>query len=460
MIIGLDVGGTHTDAVLLDNCGLVRDVKVATNPADLYRTVIDCLEKLLAGQDVDAVRRVVLSTTLATNMVVQQLLPRVGMVVAAGPGIDPEHFRVGELYYRVRGALDHSGRELEPLDDEELNALGARFKELGLSEVGVVTKFSVRNPVHELHIARVLSTYVDKVFVGHMVGGALSFPRRITTTYLNAAVYQVHSQFFSSVRASLKQKGINLPVRVLKPDGGNMNVDSSFDFPAQTILSGPSASVMGALAHSPQDKTSLVLDIGGTTTDMAVIYRGAPVIAPHGVEIGENKTLIRALFTRSVGIGGDSVVRVRDGKLMVGPQRAGVAMALGGPRPTPTDALCVLGMFEEGEKEYAESGLRGIADDLGCTVEETAEKILDTCCRGIMAAADELLTEMNSRPVYTVHEMVEGLQLEPDVLLVLGGPAGQFVERLKEVSPVRYVLLRTGRWQTQSAVPWPALPAR
>ena len=430
MIIGLDGGGTHTDAVLLGAQGLVRDVKVNTDPADLYVTVMNALERLLAGQDVDAVRRVVLSTTLATNMVVQHQLPRVGMVVAAGPGLDPELFRLGENYHRVRGSLDHSGRELEPLDDAEINALGARFKEQGLSTVGVVTKFSVRNPTHEQHIARILETYVDKVFVGHMISGALSFPRRIATTYLNAAVFHVHSHFFASVQASLKHKGINLPVRVLKPDGGNMNVESSLGYPAQTILSGPSASVMGALAHAPADKTCLVCDIGGTTTDMAVIYRGAPVIAPNGIEIGGIKTLVRSLLTKSIGIGGDSVVRVRDGQLFIGPQRAGAAMALGGLRPTPTDALCVLGMFEQGNIEYAEAGLSSIAADLGCSVTEAAERILDCCCREIMEAAREMVDEMNSKPVYTVHEMLDGLQLQPDMLLVLGGPAEQFSRRL------------------------------
>lgn len=431
VIIGLDVGGTHTDAVLLGGEGLIRDVKVNTDPADLYVTVMSALEQLLEGQDVDAVRRVVLSTTLATNMVVQHDLPRVGMVVAAGPGLDPEHFRQGE-YYRVRGALDHSGREIEPLDDSELNAVGARFKEQGISTVGIVTKFSVRNPTHELHMARVLETYVDKVFVGHMISGALSFPRRIATTYLNAAVFNVHSRFFSSVQASLKHKGINLPLRVLKPDGGNMNVESSLGYPAQTILSGPSASVMGALAHASQNSTCLVCDIGGTTTDMAVIYRGAPVIAPNGIEVGGLKTLVRSLHTHSIGIGGDSVVRVREGRVIVGPQRAGAAMALGGTRPTPTDALSVLGMFHDGEKSYAEAGIGVIARELGCEIEEAANRIIAHCCQEIVSAASSMLEEINSKPVYTVHEMLEGVKLQPDMMLVLGGPAGQFVEPLRK----------------------------
>lgn len=431
VIIGLDVGGTHTDAVLIGRQGLVRDVKVSTDPDRLYDTVIEALTRLLADQDVAEVRRVVLSTTLATNMVVQDKLPPAALVVAAGPGLDPEMFRVGPHYYRVQGALDHSGRELSRVDDAEVHVIGAKLREAEVQTAGVVTKFSVRNPAHELRIAGILESYVEKVFVGHLFSGALSFPRRIATTYLNAAVYSVHTRFFSAVHRSLQSMGITVPIRVLKPDGGNMNLDSSLTYPAQTILSGPSASVMGAIAYAPKDKTCLVLDIGGTTTDMAVIYNGSPVIAPNGIEIGGYKTLIRALLTRSIGIGGDSTVRLLDGRIVIGPERSGVAMAQGGPEPTPTDALCLLGLIEDGDRQLAAAGLADMASQLCLGVDFLAERILDTACDEIIRAAGEMIDHINSRPVYTVHEMYEGVKLRPDHVLVLGGPASQFAGRLK-----------------------------
>jgi len=430
VIIGLDVGGTHTDAVLLGADGLIRAIKVNTDPDRLYDTVIKAFDRLLAGQDVGEIRRVVLSTTLATNVVVQNRLPPVALLVSAGPGIDPEHFRIGSHYFRVKGALDHRGRELEPVDEKEIHRIGEELRALELPAVGVVSKFSVRNPAHELEIARILESYVEKVFVGHLFSGALSFPRRIATTYLNAAVYPVHARFFTAIHQSLESKGVSVPIRLLKPDGGNMNMSSSLAYPAQTILSGPSASVMGAIAYAPKDKTCLVLDIGGTTTDMAVIYNGAPIIAPHGIEIGRYKTLIRALLTRSIGIGGDSVVRVQEGQLVIGPDRVGLAMAHGGPQPTPTDALCLLGLAEEGDRAAAERGLAGLAGELQLSQEALAQLILDTACRQIMQAAREMVDHINSRPVYTVHEMYEGIKVRPDHILVLGGPAGQFAGRL------------------------------
>ena len=104
MIIGLDVGGTHSDAVLFDSRGLVCDIKVPTNPDNLYETLLTAFDLLMEGQRPEDVKRLVLSTTLATNMVVQKTLPPVAMLVSGGPGVDPEHFRVGDHYYVVRGA--------------------------------------------------------------------------------------------------------------------------------------------------------------------------------------------------------------------------------------------------------------------------------------------------------------------------------------------------------------------
>lgn len=430
MIIGLDVGGTHTDAVLLGDAGILHSVKVTTESERLFETVIETLEQLMAGRDKADVTRIVLSTTLATNMVIQKQLPKVGVVVAGGPGLNPEYFRVGGEYHIVSGALDHSGREIEHLDEEKLETIGRELQSKGVGCAAVISKFSVRNPAHERRMAELLSPYVETLFMGHTLSGALSFPRRIATTYLNAAVYPIHKTFFEAVTRSLKVQGLTVPIRILKPDGGTMGIEASLTYPAQTILSGPSASVMGALASADSGKTSLVLDIGGTTTDMAILLGNSPIIAPHGIEIGQHKTLIRALHTESIGVGGDSVVRLDDGNITIGPDRQGVAMAYGGPQVTTTDALAVLGLLDDGDKALAAAGLGQLARQLGIDSREMAEKIFDTACRLILSSAGKMVEKVNSRPVYTVHDMYEGLQVRPDRLLVLGGPAKQFARRL------------------------------
>jgi N-methylhydantoinase A/oxoprolinase/acetone carboxylase beta subunit len=174
------------------------------------------------------------------------------------------------------------------------------------------------------------------------------------------------------------------------------------------------------------------------------------VIAQNGIEIGSYKTLIRALLTKSIGIGGDSVVRVRDGHLAIGPDRCGVALAHGGPQPTPTDAMCLLGMIEQGDRDKAAAGLTAIGAELGLTALETAETIIDSVCRAIIHAAGEMVERINSRPVYTVHEMCEGVKIRPDHLLVLGGPAGQFAGRLARMFDGRVVVVPN--WRVANAI--------
>jgi N-methylhydantoinase A len=235
----------------------------------------------------------------------------------------------------------------------------------GIGCLGVVSKFSIRNPAHEIAIHDLLGDRFEKVFLGHRIAGRLNFPRRIATTFLNASVYPIHKDFFEAVVNSLAQKGLSMPIRILKPDGGNMRFDASIDHPAQTILSGPAASVMGSVAFAPKDEACLVLDIGGTTTDMAVMVNGVPLLDPMGIRIGDRKTLIRSLETVSIGVGGDSVVRVVDGKIHIGPDRLGMAMAYGGPVPTPTDAIFTLGIGEGGDPQKAKEAIQSVADALG-----------------------------------------------------------------------------------------------
>jgi N-methylhydantoinase A/oxoprolinase/acetone carboxylase beta subunit len=450
MIIGLDMGGTHTDVVLLDRKGLVRDVKVPTDSNDLFQTVLRGLEEISRGVDLSLIRRMVLSTTLTTNTIIQGKTPAVGMIVCGGPGIDPELFRTNTYYHVVSGAVDHRGREIAPIDADEIRAVARQLQSEGILYVGVVGKFSTRNPEHELAIADVLKGSFDKIFLGHKISGQLNFSRRIATVYLNASVYPIHKRFFEAVEQSLEQRGFGAPIRILKADGGNMNFQSSIDFPGQTILSGPAASVMGAVGFAAADGATLVMDIGGTTTDMAVLVDGVPLLNPNGITVGGYKTLIRALETYSIGIGGDSCVSVKNGKIRIGPRRYGPAMAYGGSVPTPTDALAVLGKIRDGNHEKALAGIGEVAGQLGISAEMAAYQIFDQTCREIMDGAAQMVARINRQPVYTVHELLEGHQVHPASILVLGGPAPFFVDRLGDLSgwPVRLV----PKWGVANAI--------
>jgi N-methylhydantoinase A/oxoprolinase/acetone carboxylase beta subunit len=429
----LDVGGTHTYAVLLSDKGVEKSVKVSTDHADLFNTVLAGFTQLLESIDPARIERAVISTTLTTNAIIQQTMEPVGMIVSAGPGIDPEFFRTGEHYYAVSGSINHRGREKAPVNEIQIQDIAKKLVDAGLEYVGVVSKFCVRNPSHEILIKRILNKYFKKVFLGHHVSGNLNFPRRIATTHLNAAVFSLHKSFFEAVKNSLREKGLTVPIRILKADGGTMSLEASMHFPGQTVLSGPAASIMGAIPYAPEAQDAIVLDIGGTTTAIAFLVDKAPLLEPVGIQRGRYKSLIRSLRTDSKGIGGDSVLRVKDGNLTIGPDRQGPAMAFGGPLPTPTDAMIVLNVMDTGDRDKAVAGIELIARELGLSIEDTAEKVFKTCCTIILKKTFEMIDQINSQPVYTVHDFLEGYKLSPQKILVLGGPAPYFAQKIEDL---------------------------
>ncbi len=450
MIIGLDVGGTHTDVVLLGENGVEREIKVPTDHADLFNTVLSGLEKVSAGIDHKEIERAVLSTTLTTNAIVQNKTALAGMIVSGGPGIDPGNYRTNEHYYCVSGSIDHRGRETEPIDSNRIEKIGNQLLKDGVRLLGVVSKFSVRNPAHELQIKKILGDSFEKFFLGHAVSGKLNFPRRIATTYINAAVYPIHKDFFEAVRRSLAHKGFSMPIHILKADGGTMNFESSLDYPGQTILSGPAASVMGSIAFATAGEENLVLDIGGTTTDMSILMDRTPLLNPLGIGLGPYKTIIRSLETLSIGIGGDSRVRVEDGELKIGPERIGSAMAYGGPAPTPTDAMAVLGILGDIDKEASLRGLKPIAEEMKMDVEQAAREIFDRTCGRIVECARRMVDEINRKPVYTVHEVYEDYTVKPSKVLVLGGPANCFADQLAKMFDLEVKVVP--RWTVANAI--------
>lgn len=445
MIIGLDVGGTHTDVVLVGEEGLINTVKVPTEHDNLFASVLNGLEKVSKGTSPEKIQRIVLSTTLTTNAIAENKIEPVGLIVSCGPGINPEFFRIGSYFYRVSGSIDHRGREIQPIDSSEVEAVSAKIRSEGLKAVGVVGKFSTRNPSHENQIVEIVKgssgNSIEYILAGHRVSGNLNFPRRIATVYLNAAVYPIHRDFFQAVVESLKAKGLKTPIYILKADGGTMSLKASLKFPGQTILSGPAASVMGAVPYANTETESVVLDIGGTTTDIAVLVKGVPLLEPLGIELGGFKTLIRALKTRSIPVGGDSHVKVIGGRVIIGPERKGPAMAFGGSTPTPTDALIFMGLMQQGNRARAEEAVKSVAEELNVSPYEAATTIYNTFCNDIVLAVNEMIEDINKRPFYTVQEYFEDYRIRPKEILALGGPAPFVADGISSRSglPVRVV---------------------
>ncbi|MEQ2130015.1 hydantoinase/oxoprolinase family protein [Caldanaerobacter subterraneus KAk] len=441
MIIGLDMGGTNIDGVIVEKGKIIKTIKKPTNRDNLFNSIWTALKELLSGYDNTKIERINLSTTVSTNAIVENKLSPVGMIIQPGPGLPYDFLACGDENVFISGYIDHRGEIIKDFNLFEIKNAIKLFKEKNIKAYAVVTKFSIRNPSIEMKIKEILENEIPNSFItmGHTISGKLNFPRRVYTSYLNSAVYSVFNEFLNNIKKSLEKEGINAPVFILKADGGTMNISTAEKKPVETILSGPAASLMGINAMLPTNEDAILLDIGGTTTDIFFLADGVPLFEPWGIRIGKYKTLIRAIYSVSIGLGGDSSICVRNGRIKIGPQREGVPYAFGGPKPTPTDAMITLELIDEEafclthdnvKKAYEAMTLLG--KELNLSAKDMAKLILSTMGDIIKNKVDELLHEINSRPVYTVKELLYGKKIKPKLINIIGGPSKVLAPVLEE----------------------------
>lgn len=423
MIIGIDMGGTHIDGVIIDHGTIIKTIKNNTDRNDLFGTIQTTLQQLLENIDKTKITRINLSTTVSTNAIVENKVSKVGMIVQSGPGMLHDFSTAGDQLRSVSGYIDHRGSVVKGVAQDEIQASTAEFIAHGIEAVGVVSKFSTRNPSHELAIAELMASDFDSITTGHSLSGKLNFPRRVHTTYLNAAVSSTFNTFAENIKKSLTEQGVAAPVFVLKADGGTMDLATAKNIPVESILSGPAASFMGLSALFSDTTDGVLLDIGGTTTDIFFLVNGVPLFEPLGISIGQHKTLIRSIYSVSIGIAGDSFVRVENNAIKIGPQRMGRPIAFGGEHLTPTDAMVALDKIDAVNKEQALLAVDNVAEQLGLTRTATATKILATMAEFIQQQVADLLANINAQPVYTVKEVLENKTIDPTFIHVIGGPA-------------------------------------
>ena len=434
MYIGIDAGGTHTDAAVVEQGKVVAIAKVVTRHDDLPASVREALAAL-RGVDVRRAARVTLGTTLAVNAVVQGKTDAVGLLLSAGPGLAPERSALGNFVHVAAGGLDHRGCEVTPLDVSGVAEAARAWGAAGVRACAVVGKFSPRNPAHEQRMAEALSAALPQAAVtrGHALSGALNFPRRVATAYYNAAVSRLHNRFIDAVEAAFREAGINAPVRLLKADGGAVPLSLSRREPVQSILSGPAASVMGLLALCPEvaAQDALLLDVGGTTTDIALYVDGSPVLDRDGMRLNGRSTLVRSLATLSIGVGGDSLIRRQDGAIVTGPLREGPAAAFGGAAATLLDALNVLGPRQAGDAAASRAAVETLAAAWGMPANAVAQAAVDSALGKMAEAVQTLTARVNAAPVYTLAALLEHKQVTPARAWLVGGPADMLRSRLE-----------------------------
>ena len=428
------MGGTHIDGVIIKDNKVINKVKKPRDRDDLFASIWKTLEELLRDYDKSDIKRINLSTTVSTNAIVEDEVSRVGMIIQPGPGMTSDFLACGDENAFISGYVDHRGIVVEDLDIAEVERAKKLFEEKGIDAVAAVSKFSTRNPHNERNIEKILGEKFETITLGHRMSGKLNFPRRVFSAYLNSAVWDTFNDFSKNIKKSLEREGVDADIFILKADGGTMDIKTAEERPVETILSGPAASFMGISSMIDSYDDAILLDIGGTTTDIFFLADGVPLFQPQGAKISDYNTLVRAIYSVSIGLGGDSSISIKDGEIQIGPTREGRPYAFGGPSPTPTDAMIYLGLMDipEGASgEKAEEAIETLSERFNMTPKDTGELILNTMASIIKNKTDELLSEINSKPVYTVRELLHGKRVKPKFINIIGGPASVLASRIE-----------------------------
>ena len=334
LVIGLDTGGTYTDAALLDTAtGTVRATgKSLTTRDDLSIGVGGAIRRVLEDFDGSAadIGLVSLSTTLATNAVVEGVGGRVGLLMI---GFDETSLQRADLaralgqdpVFFINGGHAADGAPQAQLDEAAIReAVNATEGEV--SAYAVAGHFATRNPAHESRTRDLLRDLTGApVTCSHELSSSLGGPRRALTAVLNARLINLLDRLVAATEGIMADEGLSCQLMVVKGDGSLLESGYARSRPVETVLSGPAASLAGA-AFLAGTRTAMVADIGGTTTDIALLQNGAPRLKPDGALVGGWQTMVEAADIRTCGLGGDSEVtpvgRGTAGGLTLGPRRA------------------------------------------------------------------------------------------------------------------------------------------
>ena len=383
LLLGIDTGGTFTDAVVMDGdaTSVIAKAKVPTTHHDLVQGVTAAIDSVLGegsggAFDPASIGLVSVSTTLATNALVeghgepaclvlagfgktelerlQTSLSEAGLRTADLDSGNTDSKKAADaLLVPVAGGHDALGDELAGIDEAVIATVAADTKDR-VTAYAVATQFSVRNPSHEQAIAAVLtSTTGHPVTRSHELSARLDGPRRAITALLNARLIGMVARLQHAVRAALDGAAITAPLMMVRGDGSLVSAELLARRPIETILSGPAASVVGAQFLATDGHTAgphgspakpgraIVVDIGGTTTDIASIVDGRPEITADGASVAGYHTMVEAIDITTSGLGGDSEVRVDTGDTAfgLGPTRAIPLSCLAGSHPDIVDAL-------------------------------------------------------------------------------------------------------------------------
>ena len=432
--IGVDVGGTNTDAVLVDGSTVVRSHKTATTP-DVTSGVATALAAVLAEVDDPRVDAVMIGTTHFTNAVVEQrglnsvAAVRIGLPASASlpPFVDwPEDLaRVARAgVHMVAGGHEYDGRPIVPFDSEAMREVASSIRESGVTSVAVTSVFSpMTAECEEAALAILLSEAPDlRVTLSHALG-RIGLLERENAALLNAALADLAEKTVSALQSAVEAAGLACPLLITLNDGTVATTDTVTRYPVLSFASGPTNSMRGAAFLSGM-ADALVADVGGTTTDVGCLVRGFPREANNAVEVGGVRTLFRMPDLLSVGLGGGSIV-ASEGRT-VGPESVGyrireAARVFGGSTWTATDVGAVLGWIDLGSE--ANERARTLTEDTPGGGSDRPGSFFRTAASAIHERLGEAVDRMKT-------------EARPEPLIAVGGGAFLIPDELSGISEV------------------------
>lgn len=406
MRIGIDVGGTNTDAALMDGSRVLGACKSPTT-SDVGAGIVTALKKVLGmtGVSASAIRAVMIGTTHFTNAVVERkrLLEvaavRLGLPATSAlpPMTDwPRDLAdtLGRHTFMVKGGHEFDGREIAPLDEAEIIRIGHEIRQRGLKSASVTSVFSPVTSQMEVRAANILRDIVPdlSITLSHEIG-RVGLLERENASVMNASLADLSRAVVSSFRNALKELSIDAPFFISQNDGTLMAPDYVERYPVLTFASGPTNSMRGAAALAGE-KDAMVIDIGGTTSDVGMLMNGFPRESAVAVDIGGVRTNFRMPDVLAVGLGGGSIVR--DDGQRIGPDSVGYeitsrGMVFGGDTLTATDIVVAAGLEDIGDRSL-----------VAHIPAKTIETALDTIHRIADTAVDRMKTSSDPLPVILV----------------------------------------------------------
>lgn len=385
MRIGIDVGGTNTDAVLMDGRTIKGAVKTPTTP-NVTDGIVTTLRKLVEQTNMNPVeiQAVMLGTTHFTNAIIERRhLSQTAAIRIALPATEalppmtdwPEDLRdaIGNHYFMIHGGYEFDGREITPFNPQEVREVAKQIVDRGITSVAISCVFSPINDEQEKQAAEILREVIPNVHITLSSAiGRLGLLERENAAIVNACLGEVAKRTVAGFEAALKEMNITAPFYLSQNDGTLMASSYAQEYPVLTFASGPTNSMRGAAFLSGL-KDALVIDVGGTTSDVGMLQNGFPRVASQAVNIGGVRTNFRMPDVYSFGLGGGSIVSTEP--IKVGPQSVGYelttkGLVFGGDVLTTTDVVVAAGFQDIGDRDRVKHISKPLIDGMLGIIQE------------------------------------------------------------------------------------------